>query len=88
MGTITGLSRGVFTLDFSPDGNKLCVAGADATIRLIDVYEADASLDAIRDRPSTPSIKNAPSIHEASNVRVGSPTIKGPPSPSRVMSIH
>lgn len=37
VGTITGLSRGIFTLDFSPDNLKIAVAGGDATIRIIDI---------------------------------------------------
>ncbi|CAM9514278.1 unnamed protein product, partial [Phaeothamnion confervicola] len=41
VGTITGLSRGVFTLDFSPDQEqkKLAVAGGDSSIRIIDIVE-------------------------------------------------
>lgn len=88
VGTIAGLSRGVFTLDFSPKGDKLTVAGADATIRIIDVYEADYSnADFARDRPTTPSIKNAPAPNEPTTVRASSPT-RGPPSPPKVMHIH
>lgn len=37
VGTITGLSRGVFTLDFSPVSNKLVIGGGDATIRIFDI---------------------------------------------------
>lgn len=37
VGTITGLTRGVFTMDFSPDGTKVAVAGGDASIRILDV---------------------------------------------------
>jgi len=39
VGTITGLSRGVFTLDFAPGSKKLAVAGGDASIRIIDILE-------------------------------------------------
>lgn len=37
VGTITGLSRGIFTLDFSPDNQKIAVAGGDQTIRILDI---------------------------------------------------
>jgi len=37
VGTITGLTRGVFTMDFSPDGTKVAVAGGDASIRILDL---------------------------------------------------
>lgn len=40
VGTIAGLSRGIFTLDFSPTTNKIAVAGGDATIRIIDIIGA------------------------------------------------
>jgi COMPASS component SWD3 len=46
VGTVTGLSRGVFTLDFSPapdgDVKKLAVAGGDASIRIIDIIEEES----------------------------------------------
>ncbi|KAG5188926.1 WD40-repeat-containing domain protein [Tribonema minus] len=52
VGTVAGLSRGVFTLDFMPCGGgsaqdegaplKLAVAGGDASIRIIDIIEEDA----------------------------------------------
>jgi WD40 repeat protein len=37
IGTITGLSRGVFASDFSPDNNKVAIAGGDASIRILEV---------------------------------------------------
>lgn len=45
VGTVTGLSRGVFTLDFSPatDSKKVAVAGGDASIRIIDIVEEKAA---------------------------------------------
>ncbi|CAM9233946.1 unnamed protein product, partial [Sphacelaria rigidula] len=41
VGTVTGLSRGVFTLDFCPKGDskKVAVAGGDASVRIIDIIE-------------------------------------------------
>lgn len=56
VGTIAGLSRGVFTLDFSPTGDKMVVAGADAAIRIIDVYDHVPG-EKGRERPVTPSIR-------------------------------
>lgn len=41
VGTITGLSRGVFTLDFSPENQKLAMGGGDSTIRIFDVIGRD-----------------------------------------------
>lgn len=37
VGTVTGLSRGVFALDFSPESQKLAIAGGDASIRILDI---------------------------------------------------
>lgn len=83
IGTIGGLSRGVFTLDFNSAGSQLAVAGADAAIRIIDIY--DSKEESLNDRPSTPSIRN-----EINNIRTGSPTNsrrlsveKAPPSPTK-----
>lgn len=41
VGTVTGLARGVFTLDFAPNAPKLAVAGGDATIRVLDIVGND-----------------------------------------------
>jgi WD40 repeat protein len=37
VGIITGLSKGVFAIDFSPDNQKVAVAGGDASIRILDI---------------------------------------------------
>jgi len=37
VGTITGLSRGVFAVDFSPDNDKIAIAGGDASIRILQI---------------------------------------------------
>lgn len=37
VGTVTGLTRGVFAVDFSPDQQKLAIAGGDASIRILDI---------------------------------------------------
>jgi WD40 repeat protein len=37
IGTITGLSRGVFAADFSPDNHKVAIAGGDASIRILEI---------------------------------------------------
>lgn len=37
VGTVTGLTRGIFTVDFSPDGQKLALAGGDSSIRILDL---------------------------------------------------
>jgi COMPASS component SWD3 len=37
VGTVTGLSRGVFTLDFSPTESKIAIAGGDCAIRVLDI---------------------------------------------------
>mmetsp|Transcript_20981 Transcript_20981/g.72467 ORF Transcript_20981/g.72467 Transcript_20981/m.72467 type:complete len:95 (-) Transcript_20981:212-496(-) len=42
IGTVAGLERGVFTLDFAPEQRKLVVAGGDATIRVINIVGSDA----------------------------------------------
>jgi len=41
IGTITGLTRGVFALDFSPDSQKIAIAGGDSTIRILDIVSKD-----------------------------------------------
>lgn len=40
VGTVTGLTRGVFTIDFSPDTSscqKVAIAGGDSSIRILDI---------------------------------------------------
>jgi WD40 repeat protein len=37
VGTVTGLDRGIFSVDFSPDGEKVAIAGGDCCIRILDV---------------------------------------------------
>lgn len=37
VGTVAGLSRGVYSLDFNSDGSKFVVAGGDCTVRLFSV---------------------------------------------------
>lgn len=39
VGTVSGLERGVFTLDFSPDDGKVAVAGGDTAIRVLTIEE-------------------------------------------------
>ena len=39
VGTVAGLSRGVYSLDFNHDGSKFVVAGGDATVRLFSIEE-------------------------------------------------
>ena len=43
VGTITGLLKGIFALDFSPDGQKVAVAGGDSSIRILDIIQRDSS---------------------------------------------
>merc|ERR1711916_145695 len=42
VGIVTGLSRGIFALDFSPTDNRLAVAGGDSSIRIIDIITKSA----------------------------------------------
>ena len=37
VGIITGLTKGVFAMDFSPDNQRVAVAGGDASIRMLDI---------------------------------------------------
>ena len=37
IGTVTGLTRGVFTVDFSPDNKHVAIAGGDASIRILKI---------------------------------------------------
>jgi hypothetical protein len=53
VGTVTGLSRGVFTLDFSPDGTKMAVAGGDAAIRIIDILPTGAGAESTDPKEET-----------------------------------
>lgn len=34
---MTGLTRGVFTVDFSPDNKHVAIAGGDASIRILKI---------------------------------------------------
>ncbi|OQR96839.1 hypothetical protein ACHHYP_13205 [Achlya hypogyna] len=92
VGTVAGLSRGVFTLDFGPQGDKLALAGADAAIRIIDIYDYVPG-EKGRERPVTPSIKNAPLAQaldtSAAGLRAGSPTAaRAPPPAANVFAVH
>lgn len=42
VGTVTGLTRGVFTADFSPDGMKVAIGGGDSCIRILDIESKDS----------------------------------------------
>eukprot|EP01041_Mallomonas_annulata_P010247 gene10247-21378_t len=42
IGTITGMSRGIFAVDFSPEGQKVAVAGGDSSIRILDIVSKDS----------------------------------------------
>ncbi|EEY62684.1 uncharacterized protein PITG_14466 [Phytophthora infestans T30-4] len=91
VGTIAGLSRGVFTLDFAAAIDKMVVAGADAAIRIIDVYDHIPG-EKSRERPTTPSIRNALMPHE-SLTRLASPALstealRAPSSPLHRMAVH
>ena len=37
VGTVGGMTRGVYSVDFNHDGTKLAVAGGDATVRRFDI---------------------------------------------------
>lgn len=41
VGTVTGLSRGVFAVDFAPDSSRLAIAGGDASIRILEIVPKD-----------------------------------------------
>ncbi|OQR95769.1 hypothetical protein THRCLA_07583 [Thraustotheca clavata] len=88
VGTVAGLSRGVFTLDFGPQGDKLALAGADSAIRIIDVYDYVPG-EKGRERPVTPSIKNAP-LHNAMETGLRLPTSASrlPPPAANVLPVH
>ena len=45
IGTVANMSRGVFALDFSPDGTKIAVAGGDSSIRILDIYRGGSRGD-------------------------------------------
>ena len=55
IGTVTGLSRGVFSVNFAPGGHQLAVAGGDAAIRLFDIqrYSVMGGAD---ERVTAPSV--------------------------------
>ena len=36
-GTVTGLTRGVFAADFSPDNEHVAIAGGDSSVRIFKV---------------------------------------------------
>ena len=48
IGTVSGMTKGVYTVDFSPDSSMLAVAGGDASVRLLEIKKvdpADAAMD-------------------------------------------
>mmetsp|Transcript_9954 Transcript_9954/g.15014 ORF Transcript_9954/g.15014 Transcript_9954/m.15014 type:complete len:351 (+) Transcript_9954:63-1115(+) len=46
VGTVTGLTRGIFSVDFSPDNEKVAIGGGDSCIRILDVSNRDKEFDA------------------------------------------
>jgi COMPASS component SWD3 len=50
VGTVAGLSRGVYTVDFDPLGRKLAVAGGDSAIRILSI-DKKASEGGVMDSP-------------------------------------
>jgi COMPASS component SWD3 len=50
IGTVANMKRGVFALDFSPDGTKLAVAGGDSTIRILEIYRGGDSSEAAEEK--------------------------------------
>jgi len=43
VGTVQGMTRGVFSLDFSHDDTKVAVAGGDAAIRILNIQSCEAA---------------------------------------------
>lgn len=43
VGAITGLSRGIFAVDFAPECQKVAMAGGDASIRILEVVSGQAA---------------------------------------------
>mmetsp|Transcript_6833 Transcript_6833/g.6137 ORF Transcript_6833/g.6137 Transcript_6833/m.6137 type:complete len:352 (+) Transcript_6833:34-1089(+) len=41
VGTVTGLSRGIFTIDFSAENNKIAIGGGDSSIRILDIVSRE-----------------------------------------------
>lgn len=41
VGTVTGMTRGIFALDFSPEFQKVAIAGGDSSIRILDIVKKD-----------------------------------------------
>jgi len=51
VGTVSGLSRGVFTVDFDPMGRRLAVAGGDSAIRVLSIETKSMDSGAILTTP-------------------------------------
>jgi len=43
VGTVTGMTRGIFALDFSPECQKVAIAGGDSSIRILDIVKKEDS---------------------------------------------
>jgi WD40 repeat protein len=65
VGTVSGLERGVFTLDFSPDDKRIAVAGGDTAIRVLTIEEK-AGIMTPRDDDESGESKTAAGAGEAS----------------------
>ena len=44
VGTVTGLSKAVYTLDWSATQAKFAIAGGDNTVRIIDVVNMEGAI--------------------------------------------
>eukprot|EP00753_Platysulcus_tardus_P004272 PLAT12526.5.p2 GENE.PLAT12526.5~~PLAT12526.5.p2 ORF type:complete len:422 (+),score=231.27 PLAT12526.5:1739-3004(+) len=53
IGTVAGMSRAVFSVDFSPDSSMLAVGGGDASIRLLNIVDAAEGDDVLREVTDT-----------------------------------
>ena len=46
IGTVSGMTKGVYTLDFSPDSKMIAVAGGDSNVRILDIQKIETAADA------------------------------------------
>jgi hypothetical protein len=64
VGTVTGLTRAVFSLDFAPDDSMLAVAGGDSSIRMFDIGDDASGAYTGGAAPGVPGIFPAPGAAE------------------------
>ena len=73
VGTVAGLARGVFTIDWSPTADRVAIGSGDGTIRFLDLVQRSAE-EVVGDSVARGMVIDASTEQEAQEVRQGGET--------------